>query len=309
MIADASPWSACWRAAVHRYAVAMDHARHALVFGASGQIGTPLLARLRAHGWRVSALSRSPRHDAEGVRWLRGSLDAMPPLPEGADAIFSCGPLDHFARWYAATPLQAPRVVAFGSTSIATKQASADAAERDVAERLRSAEATVFDAAARRGAAAIVLRPTLVYGAGRDRTLTRIAALARRRGVFVLPTRAGGLRQPVHVDDLADAALAACNAAAAAGRAYDLPGGECLAYDAMVARVLACLRPPVRLLRVPMPLFRGLLALARLRGGGIGAAALARMQHDLVFDAAAARRDFGYAPRAFVPDAGMFAAG
>lgn len=278
----------------------------ALVFGGSGQLGRPLLARLRAGGWSVCAVSRTRQSDAPGLSWLQGSLEAPPGLPQPPDAIFSCGPLDHFARWYAAADVHAPRVVAFGSTSVATKQASADAVERDLAERLRSAEEILFDAAARRGAAATLLRPTLVYGTGRDRSLTRIAGLARRWGVFVLPTRANGLRQPVHVDDLADAALAACHAAAAAGGAYDLPGGECLPYADMVARVLACLQPPARLLRVPTPLFHALLAAGRLRGVGIGAAALARMQDDLVFDAAPARRDFNYAPRAFAPHAGMF---
>lgn len=283
--------------------------RNALVFGASGQVGWPLLARLRADGWEVWAVSRAPPPAAAGVRWLHGSLEAPPALPQPLDAIFSCGPLDAFAQWYATADAHAPRVVAFGSTSAATKRASTDPSERALAMRLRQAEASVFEVAARRGASATLLRPTLIYGAGRDATLTRIAALARRWGAFVLPMRAAGLRQPVHVDDLADAALAACRVTASAGQAYDLPGGECLPYAEMVARVLACLQPPPRLLRVPTPLFRALLALARLRGSSVGAAVLARMQDDLVFDQAPAHRDFGYAPRPFAPHAGMFAAG
>lgn len=280
--------------------------RDALVIGGSGQVGEALLARLRAAGWRVLAVSRAARPEAPGLRWLVGSLQAMPALPARVDAVFSCGPLDAFARWYAAAGVDAPRVVAFGSTSVATKRGSADAGERDVARRLQLAEAMLLDAAAGRGASATLLRPTLVYGAGRDHSLSRIAGLARRWGMFVLPANAQGLREPVHVDDLADAALAACDAAAAHGRGYDLPGGERLPYDAMVARVLACLQPPARLWRVPPPLFRALLALARVRGIGLGDAALARMQEDLVFDQAPARRDFGYAPRAFAPSAGMF---
>jgi hypothetical protein len=39
---------------------------------------------------------------------------------------------------------------------------------------------------------------------------------------------------------------------------------------------------------------------------GLGDAAVARMGEDLVFDAEAARRDFGYAPRAFNPTDAMF---
>lgn len=280
----------------------------ALVFGASGQIGAPLLERLGDAGWRVLAVSREARSDAPGRHWLQGDFARMPALPAAVDAVFSCGPLDLFARWYEAAGLHCPRVVAFGSTSASTKQDSRDEAERELARRLLGAEARLHAAAEARGAAATLLRPTLVYGAGRDATLTRIAAMARRWGRFVLPARADGLRQPVHVDDLAAAALAACEAQAAHGRAYDLPGGERLPYREMVARVLACVEPRPALHALPMPVFLALLRLAQARGiaGGLGPGAVARMREDLVFDATPAARDFAYAPRAFRPTPGMF---
>jgi nucleoside-diphosphate-sugar epimerase len=282
--------------------------RHALVFGGSGQIGAPLLERLHDAGWRVTAVSRTPRNDEPGLHWLQGDLDNVDDLPREVDAIFSCGPLDHFARWYAASRLEAARVLAFGSTSIDVKRGSSDREERDVAQRLREGEQRVFDTAAARNAYATVLRPTLVYGAGRDRTLTRIAGLAQRWGRFVLPRNARGLRQPVHVGDLATAAFSACDAAATHGRAYALPGGETLPYRDMVARVLATLEPPPRLIEVPSPLFALALLGARALGrvGGFGDAAVARMRSDLVFDIEPARRDFGYAPRPFRPVARMF---
>ena len=284
--------------------------KRALVFGASGQIGAPLLARLASEGWRMHAVSRLERANAPGVQWLRGDLAGVAGLPDAVDAIISCGPLDHFAHWLADTPVATARVVAFGSTSASSKLASNDDGERDVAARLLAAEALLFASGKRRGAAVTVLRPTLVYGAGRDQTLTRIAALARRWGRFVLPLGANGLRQPVHVNDLAAAACQACQAAAATGRSYDLPGGETLPYRQMVRRVLACLQPPPTLHELPLPMFRGVVAAARARGiaADLTPTAIARMREDLVFDSAPAQRDFGYAPRMFNPDASMFAA-
>ena len=280
----------------------------ALVFGASGQIGLPLLDRLGDAGWRVHAVSRQARSDTPGRHWLQGDFAHVPVLPRDVDAIFSCGPLDLFARWYATANVVSPRVVAFGSTSATSKHASEDEHERDVARRLLGAEAAVFEASEQRGAGATMLRPTLVYGAGRDATLTRIAGMARRWGRFVLPRRADGLRQPVHVQDLADAAFAANASPVAQGRSYDLPGGETLAYRDMVRRVLACLDPPLPLLELPMPLFRAAVAAAQARGVAreLTPAAVARMREDLAFDAAPARRDFGYAPRAFRPETRMF---
>lgn len=143
----------------------------ALVFGASGQIGLPLLDRLGDAGWRVHAVSRQARSDTPGRHWLQGDFAHVPVLLRDVDAIFSCGPLDLFARWYAASDIAAPRVVAFGSTSATSKHASEDDGERDVARRLLGAEAAVFEASEQRGAGATMLRPTLVYGAGRDATL------------------------------------------------------------------------------------------------------------------------------------------
>ncbi len=282
--------------------------KRALVFGASGQLGDALLPLLRDASCDVLAVSRQPRVQSDGLQWIVGALDDSTAAPNGCDAIFSLGPLDAFARWQERVGPIAPRVVAFGSTSIATKNASSAPAERDVAERLRTAEETLFAFAARHQVGVTVLRPTLVYGRGRDRTLSRIAALAQRRGIFALPRNATGLRQPVHADDLAQAAFAAASAAHSAGRAYAVPGGETLPYFDMVARTLAILRPRPRLLRVPAPLFRAAVASARSLGmiDGINTAMLDRLDADLVFDASDARRDFGYAPRMFAPDAAMF---
>ena len=97
---------------------------------------------------------------------------------------------------------------------------------------------------------------------------------------------------------------------ATAGKAYALGGGEVLGYAEMVRRTLACLPARPRLLRVPAPLFKLALRLAHAGGRlqGMNAAALARMTEPLAFDIEPARRDFGYAPRAFDAEAAMFIA-
>ena len=277
-----------------------------LVFGASGQVGEAVVARLLERGRPVLGVSRQPRRERPGLAWLQGGLERPPALPQRVQAVFSCGPLDAFADWYAGTGLLAEQVVAFGSTSAQTKAESGDPGERALVARLLQAERSVLHTAAARGVAATVLRPTLVYGAGRDANLTRIAALARRWGFFPLPSGAGGLRQPVHVDDLAAAALACLGNPAAAGKVYALPGGERLPYREMVARVLACLEPAPRLLELPPALFGLAVRLARLAGRGSGLAAVVdRMGVDLVFDDTPARRELGYDPRPFQPAACM----
>ena len=210
--------------------------RTALVFGGSGQIGVPLLSKLLADGWQVHAVSRTMQAPMPGLHWVRGDFAQAEGLPGRVDAVFSAGPLDLFSRWYAQSPVEAARVIAFGSTSADTKQASADAGERDIAARLAEAERLIFETASLRGAAATLLRPTLIYGAGRDLTLSRIATMAQRAGFFVLPGDAKGLRQPVHVEDLADAACKAVDRSSTHGHVYALPGGETLEYREMIRR-------------------------------------------------------------------------
>lgn len=282
-------------------------ATRALVFGARGPIGQALLLRLVAAGWEVHAAGRET-FEAPGVQFHRFDLHRHTHTLPAAGVVFSAGPLDAFASWFARSACAPERVIAVGSTSVHVKQDSPDAHERDVARRLREAEAALWASCATRGTRATLLRPTLVYGAGRDRNLTRIATLAERIGFFVLPRGATGLRQPVHVDDLADAAWRVATACTPLAPAYDLPGGETLTYRAMVERVLGSLQPPRRLLELPAGPLRAALWCAHRTGlaRDAGAGVWSRLVTDLVFDAQPARRDFGYAPRNFEVRAAMF---
>ncbi len=269
-----------------------------LVIGASSQIGHFLLPRLLAGGEQVLALSRQPRTAQLDLRWLHGRLpDDVPALPP-VSAIISCGPLQAFADWLARTPLAlAPRVVATSSMSAESKRESAVPAERELSRQLRAGEAALAAACARQGCAWTVLRPTLVYGAGLDKSLTPIARRAMRLRVFPLPV-ARGLRQPVHADDLAQAVLAALDCPAAAGHVLAMGGGERLTAGSMFARVRSSL--PHATLPVPLPawLLRcGRRASPRWRGP------LTRLDTDLIADNSEMERLLGIHPRGFAPDA------
>lgn len=286
--------------------------RSALLFGARSQVGRFLLPRLQDAGWSTRALSRreTPSAAASLTRWQRFDLCDGSDLDGEFEVIFSLGPLDAFAAWWQRSAAVAARVIAMSSTSAASKTDSPDPAERDLSDRLHRAENAVVESCARRGASVTLLRPTLIYGGGADRSLSRIAQMARRWHFFALPQGATGLRQPVHADDLAAAAWAAAQRNSAQLARYDLPGGETLTYREMVRRVLDCLDRRPRLIELPRPAFTLTLSAAHrlgwLRDAGIGV--LGRLQTDLVFDATPARHDLGYAPRHFAPTAEMFVA-
>lgn len=273
-----------------------------LVIGLTGQVGEALQPRLVARFGAIDALSRYPREPSAGVHWLHGSLEAMPPgCAAGHDLLISLGPLDAFANWYAGAMPTARRVIALGSTGRDDKSDSPDAHEREMAARLADAEDSLLSIGLRNGAAITLLRPTLLYGNGRDRTLTPLLAFARRWKVVPIPVAATGLRQPVHVDDVASAILRCIDAADAAGKAFDLPGGEALGFDAMVRRSLQQHVPGAWVVAVPTWLVR-LAALAASRMGRPSmAGSLARLARDQSADAAPARAAFGYQPGPFRP--------
>jgi nucleoside-diphosphate-sugar epimerase len=270
------------------------------VIGGSGAVGGFLLARLQAAGRDAVALSRAPRAARPGVRWLQGGLDAGLAAPP-VDSILCAGPLDHFVAWLeTATPAGLQRIVALSSMSADSKQASPSAAERELAARLRDAEQRLAAWCESRGVAWRVLRPTLIYGAGLDRSLTPLAAWGRRLRLFPYIPGALGLRQPVHADDVA-AACVATLAYAGPGQVFALGGGERLSYAQMLERVRASLA--CRTVPVPLPI-NLLRAMARL--GGRGAGMVQRLNVDLVADNSAVEALPGVNPRGFRPDAGCW---
>ncbi len=273
-----------------------------LIFGGSSQIGHFLLPRLLQRGDSVLALSRNPPASAQGgLIWMRGELPthipALPPL----SAILCFGPLPAFAEWLAHVSLiGTPQVIATSSMSAESKRDSQVPAERALSRQLREGELALANACAQHGLAWTVLRPTLVYGAGLDRSLTPIARRASRARCFPLPA-GSGLRQPVHADDIAQAVLSALGNGAVAGRVLPIGGGERFTAGEMFIRV----RGSLSVATLPLPLPSWLLRLARhtlpqLRGP------LHRLDADLIADNSELQRLLGVQPRPFRPDASMW---
>lgn len=196
------------------------------------------------------------------------------------------------------------RIVAFSSTSAASKRNSTDAGDRALADALVSAEDRLRADTAASGIALTLFRPTMIYGYGRDANVMAIARLIRKLGFFPVAGPAKGRRQPVHADDLAAAALACMASPLTAGRTYDLTGAETLRYGDMVKRIFEAMGRTPRVLHIAPSLYRGLMAVAARAGltGGASAGAADRMNEDLCFDSGPAQSDFGYRASTFLAD-------
>ncbi|MFT4257472.1 MAG: hypothetical protein QM599_11005 [Pseudoxanthomonas sp.] len=271
-----------------------------VVFGASSQIGHFLLRRLSALHAPALAVSRraAPAEALTGVQWLRAGLPELPPLPAPLDAVVSFGPMDGVAAWLSRQQVApAAKLVATSSMSVISKRESAEPAERELARQLDAGERALAAQCLRLGIDWLILRPTLIYGAGLDKSLTPIARRARRWRMFPIPL-AQGLRQPVHADDLAQAALAALALPKMGGRTVQIGGGERLPYREMFERMRASLPCFTVPLRLPLPLLRAVARfLPRLRGP------ITRLDDDLVADNSELLSLLGVQPRRFAPTA------
>jgi dTDP-4-dehydrorhamnose reductase len=189
-------------------------------------------------------------------------------------------------------------ITAVSSASAVTKVDSPFPRDARLSQELLAAESiitTAFDGNTR------ILRPTMIYGSGRDNNVAQIARVLSRTHVFPLVGGGAGLRAPVHVDDLAQVALAAA-AASPMSNPVHVPGGERLTFREVVRRI--AIAANIRYTEIPMPSLpfalggRYLANVGRL-GGSL--AACVRMSQDLTVPDDAAL--FGVHRRGFYPDA------
>lgn len=180
-----------------------------LVLGANSQLGERLIPHLLHANYKVHAVSRHSflkYTDIKQVQWHVLDLQTVNCWPVTVSIVIHLAPLYLLLDIlrHATQPL---RIIAISSTSIRTKQASPSTVERDLAQRLLLAELDVQQLCRSAGHTLTILRPTMLYGLERDATIGRMQKFVQRWGFLPIPAMRTGLRQPVHVDDIAQAIL------------------------------------------------------------------------------------------------------
>jgi nucleoside-diphosphate-sugar epimerase len=169
-----------------------------------------------------------------------------------------------------------------------------------VAQRLLNSEAMLTKEAQKAAVECCIIRPTMIYGAGLDGNISRIAAIIDKKRKFVLPDKAEGLRAPVHADDVALAAIHALGKRDAAGKQYNIHGATILPYRHMVGMVFRAMGVKPKVTYIPKLHYICAL-LHPLIGDKVPHPAVAlRMQDDLVFDDTVANEELGIQPRPFL---------
>jgi nucleoside-diphosphate-sugar epimerase len=230
------------------------------VIGASGRAGAALCRALLARGcsfvpvvrdaakWRALGLPGAARIANAGEA---ASLGAC---LKDARRVVSFAHASHSASVLAAAPADC-RFVLIGSTRRFTRWPDAHGSGVIAGE-------AAFLASGRNG---VMLHPTMIYGAGRDDTVGRLAAMLRRLPVVPLPGGGRALVQPIHEADVVRCVLAALERDWGGPRTLVVAGPSAMTYADFVLAVAraAGLRRP-RIVPVPVAPLLALASLTRL---------------------------------------------
>lgn len=280
--------------------------KRAGLLGATSLVGEQLLQQMSRQDWHVTAFSRQSRVSIDpAIEWqqldCQGSGEKI--ITKNSIPFWLCvAPIWVLPAYFdLLLAYGARRIVVLSSTSRFTKPISCDMNEQKIACQLISGEKQVQSWANAHHIDWIILRPTLIYGYGRDKNITEIARFIQRFNFFPVFGSAQGLRQPIHAADVASACISALNTSPASNHCYNLIGGETISYREMVTRIFQALDLTPRIVTVPLWLFHfvlwGLRWLPRYRHWTVEMAK--RMNQDLIFENCDTKRDLDIFPRPF----------
>jgi nucleoside-diphosphate-sugar epimerase len=272
------------------------------LFGATSKTGRYVVGELVGRGHRVVAIGRSAARLAQlDPRAVAAVADLAQPSTlasavAGADIVASLAHAHFAPAVLASLPPGCRRVILTGSLRRHTKL------HDPAAEAVRHAEA-LFEASGRRG---VMLHPSMIYGAPDERNVNRLLAYMGRfpRGWPVPVPLPGGGRatvQPVFVDDMVAAFVAAIERPDADGPPIAVAGPEPLTYRAFVETCAAAIGRRAVIVPVPAAAIAAASQAAQAVGIGrlAGAEEFARAGESKAFDVAPLRLRLGVTPRPF----------
>lgn len=276
--------------------------RTALVTGATGLVGSYIVERLLADGWRIRALMRDASRGGPlsqlGVQLQPGDIldaEGFAVAARGVDVVFhAAAAITPRGGWedfrhvnvggarnaVAAAARAGARLLHVSSVGVYGPRARYETAEGKTDENVplralpdgalyarskRESEQIVLSAHERGEVWATAVRPSVIYGRRDRQFVPRVGRLLRRG---FAPTIGGGRSTMaiVHGANVADGAVRAAATDVAGGNAYNLANDFQVSVRDFYRLAAEGLGRPVRIVPVPMPVARMAIAVVRAVG-------------------------------------------
>ncbi len=239
------------------------------IFGGAGFVGRYIARRMAKEGWRVRVAVRRP-NEALFVKpyGVPGQVEpvfcnirddaSVRAVTRGADAVVNCvgtfsrGGKNNFAAVQAEAPGRIARIAAEeGVASLVHISAIGAASDAPSIYGRTKAEGEAAVKAA--FPAAVILRPSVIFG-NEDGFFNKFGAMAALSPILPL-AKAETRLQPVHVEDVAQAAVKGILGQAEAGT-YELGGPDAASFRDLMGKMLGVIRRRRLVLNVPTVLMK-----------------------------------------------------
>ena len=282
-----------------------------VVLGATSAIGRRVVIRLCDLGHTVVATSRAPERAAlidpraeTAIASLANAV-TLTPLLASADRVINIAHASTIEQLIALVPQTCQRLIVVGSTRRDSKVPDRGA------DGVRHGE-QVFLRSKLPGS---MLHPTMIYGGGSERNVTRILTLVQRwpRWLPLLwPVPDGGktLVQPVYFDDVASAIVAAATTDVSIARTIVVAGPQPISLAEMLRTCASVYGRRLHVLPVPTSILTGAVRLISVfsKKGPFSVAELQRTREDKAYDIDALISQLGVEPRPFSEGVRLLAA-
>jgi len=278
-----------------------DKVDEIIVFGPYGQVGLAVIRLALSLGIKVCSVlhRRSVSFSHPLFRQVK-KAELKKVFSGGDKKVVFTGPINKIKE-YAEILEDTSHIICFSSTSKFTKSLSSSKFYKNIVKDFEEGEKYIDETAAKVDFKFNIIRPTLIYGFGIDSNISALVKFIKKYKVLPVYKDACGLRQPVHVEDLANSVLSLFNNGSKTyNKAYNLSGGETLTYYAMVERIFETLDSHPIIVGT-----RFLPILMDIGGKLVGSNVVHRevalnMEKDFTFSHKDATKDFRYKPRDFL---------
>ena len=245
------------------------------VFGGTGYLGQHIVRRLAQAGYRVRVAVRHPRTNlfqnmGDAVKHVQADItdrSSIPAAIEGSDATVNSVGLyvEKGATGFDEVHVEGAYAVAQQSLAASARLVHISGIGVDAESSSRYIRARAIGEQRVREVAsnAVILRPSVLFGPN-DAFLKTLINLIHHLPIVPLFGSGSTKLQPVHVEDVAEAAVRVLNDVDSEGKIYELGGPRTYTYRELLEMLQKTEKRKRRLLPVPFLIWETLAAVATL---------------------------------------------